>query len=60
MDIKKMESVLIELRRVEERYIGRKVDTCEINISAMAKDAADVIEELLTTPRSNIYPNYLH
>lgn len=39
--------VLNQLRLVEKKYKDVKTDTFQVNISAMAKDAADAIDELI-------------
>lgn len=47
MDIGNAKHVLQELRKVEKKFRDKRVDTFDVNKSAMAKDAADVIDELL-------------
>lgn len=42
----KVEWVLRELRAVQKKYEGVRVDTFSLNKSQMAKDSADVIEDL--------------
>ena len=42
------EMVLRNLRNVQAKYSDRFTPTGSINISSMARDAADVIEELLS------------
>ena len=45
--------VLNQLRLVEKKYKDVKTDTFQVNISAMAKDAADAIDELINSPRGH-------
>lgn len=43
----KAEDVLRDLRNVQAKYADKFTFTGEVNISSMARDSADVIEELL-------------
>lgn len=50
MDVKNIhecEEILHNLRSVEAKHKNDVVHTCQLNISDMARDAADAIESLL-------------
>jgi len=49
------EQTVRELRAVQKKYEKVRVNTFDVNISSMAKDSADVIEDLLKKQSMNDY-----